>query len=288
MALPATQQPQGFLPESLREVLRVRAEGELGLPLLPDVACRVMAACEAEDSDLRELAELVTHDQALAAHMLRVANSIAYAGREPVLSLAQALARLGLSTVSDIAIAVAVKQRVFAVPGYEKRMREIWLHSTATACYAKEIAALLGRDLESAFLCGLLHDVGMPIAMQAVRDALRERGVGSLPAEFMEGAMDEFHAVFGTKLAQRWRLGPWISAAITHHHAPERAKFLREEVLVTALADVLAHWAAEPGNDEPGFSAQEPLVQELGLGGAELASLFVSRQRVLGTARAFL
>jgi len=268
--------------------LRSSADGELGLPLLSDIACRVTAVCQDPRGDLQGLADLVTHDQSLAAHVLRVANSAAYAPRGPILSLQQAIGRLGLSTVRDVAIAVALKERVFSVPGYQPHLRDLWLHSAATACYAKEASQLLRRNVEPAFLCGLLHDVGMPIVMQVVCDLAENRGIAPITTPVMEAAMLEFHCEFGAKIAQRWRLGPSISSAILHHHDPTRAKSLTDDVLVTALADALADWAMDARQDEEGFPRDQPLVQELNLSRDALSVLLRQRQHVLKVALAFL
>lgn len=276
-----------LVPSWLRDALRARLEGEIGLPVLSATACRVMAACQDEHSELRELAELVTHDQSLATHVLRVANSVGFAPKAPIQSLRQAIARLGLSTVSDIAIAVAIKQRVFTVPGHEARIRQLWLHSTACACFAKDIAQLLGGDQDSAFLGGLLHDVGMPIVMQAVCDLARERGTAPVSAAVMEEAMREFHCDFGTRVIQRWHLGPQVLSAIQHHHDPLGAQHFRDEVLTITLADELAYWAPDDAQDEEDFLLGRSLSRALEVSEDQFHSLLHSRNRILALARAF-
>jgi putative nucleotidyltransferase with HDIG domain len=275
---------RALLPEWLRSALEVRLEKKLELPVLPDTAARVLALCQDERSDLRELASLVQRDQTLAAHVLRVSNSVAYAPKQPIVTLQQALGRLGLSTVCDIAIAVAMKQRVFQVAGYEARMRELWRHSALAAGYAQEVARLLGRNPETAFLAGLLHDVGMPIVLSAALDASKEKKI--LPATRLEfeHAMLAFHCRYGTELARRWGLGPWVEAAIADHHDPFSARVLREDVTIIALADLLAEWAgAEDEAAEPELAvfAALPLRED------ERRSLIESRARVLDLASAF-
>ena len=64
-----------------------------------------MSLCSEETCDAARLAELITHDQALAGHVLGVSNSAAYAPKEPIVSLQQAVSRLGSDTVCEIAMA---------------------------------------------------------------------------------------------------------------------------------------------------------------------------------------
>jgi len=285
LASPA--EARALLPEWLRSALDQRLREKPELPVLPDTAVRVMTACRDEHSDLRELAQLVQRDQTLAAHVLRVANSVAYAPKTPIASLQQALGRLGLSTVSDIAIAVAMKQRVFAVPGHETRMRALWRHSAISAGYAQEVARLLGRNAEAAFLAGLLHDVGMPIVLAEALALYRQRKTLPGSRTELEQAMLAFHAEFGLELARRWSLGAWVEAAMCHHHEPAAARPGQEDVGLVALADLLADWADDeastPQELEPTLAALETPAVAPALRGR----LFDCRARVLDLARAF-
>jgi putative nucleotidyltransferase with HDIG domain len=247
---------------------------------MPATAARVIAACRDERSDAEELAALIERDPSLASHVLRVANSAGIAPRMPILSLPQAIGRVGLAAVSDVTLAVALRERVFAVPGHQARLRDLWRHSAATACYAKEISQLLSGDLESAFLCGLLHDVGMAITLQVVCDLEREGAVPRVSAAVAEAAMLEFHCEFGARMAQAWQLGPWLDAVIRHHHEPTSARFRPDEIAVIALADALAYWALDPGRTEADFHP-EARFAGLRLHEGALRSLLQRRQRVL-------
>ena len=174
------------------------------------------------------------------------------------------------------------------VPGYEARLRELWRHSAVSACYGREVAQLLRRDMESAFLCGLLHDVGMPIVMQLVCDLERERAFPPVTAPVMEAAMAEFHRELGARIADKWQLGPWIAAAILHHHDPSRASALKDEVQVTALADLLAYWCVDDGKDESDFPSVHPQLPTGLLREGDLLILLGKRGRVLALAEGFL
>jgi len=247
-----------------------------------------MAACQDERSDLQELADLITRDQSLAMHLLRVANSAAYAPREPIVSIQQALSRLGVMTVSEIVIAVSIKGRVFTVPGYQTRVRSLWMHSAAAGAYAKEVATLLRKDVESAFLCGLLHDVGMPIAMQVLCDLAKERGGSLVPPSIMEAAMMEFHTELGTQIAQNWKLGPWIASVIRYHHDFLKATAYQHEVLVTSLADDLAYWALDDRQEKKDFQVHLPQIAALNLTEQHVEALLAKRGRILEITEAFL
>src|SRR5258708_12287382 len=144
--------------------------GGLELPLLPEVAAEVVALTASEDSDTGRRAEVSRRDASMTAHGLRLANSPLYRPRSPIVSLQQALSRLGMSQIRQIALTVSCKQRVFRARGYEAEVHRTFRHSFATGLMAQEIAPARGWNAEEAFLPGLLHDVGRPVLLQAASD----------------------------------------------------------------------------------------------------------------------
>ena len=162
---------QAALPTNLCEHLETRiASGALELPILPHVASQVLAMSTSDESNARSLAELLHRDQAIAAHVLRVANSPLYRPQVPIVSLQQAISRLGLTTLREIVITVSMQSRMFNVPSYATEARALWQHAAYTAAYASNIARRCRRNAESAFLGGLLHDVSKPVLLLALAD----------------------------------------------------------------------------------------------------------------------
>ena len=84
------------------------SEGELDVPLLPGVLVDIMALVDDPDADVRRLADLVHRDPGLAAHVLRVANSPVFSARGGVVSLQQAVSRLGFRLLGEIAMSAVV------------------------------------------------------------------------------------------------------------------------------------------------------------------------------------
>src|SRR4029077_2368798 len=146
------------------------ATGELSLPMLPRVASQVVALVGSPTTDANRLSELIHRDPALAGQVLRIANSPAYMPRMPIVSLQQAVSRLGLNAVTEIAFAASVQSGVFRVPGWEPMLNQLWRHALASGAFAKEVARTRRLNVESAFLCGLLHAVGKPALLQVITD----------------------------------------------------------------------------------------------------------------------
>jgi putative nucleotidyltransferase with HDIG domain len=274
------------LPQAVRALIEARLQGELELPFLPQTSSQVLSLCNEQSCDARKLSDLIQRDPSLAGHVLKVANSAAYAPTEPIHSLLQAVSRLGMVVVCEISVAVSLRGRVFEVPGFQPRVRAIWAHSAATAVYAKEVARLLRRNVEGAFLCGLLHDVGKPIVLQELVDISRERTTKPVPSAIGEAAMDEYHLAIGARLVEFWKLAPWMAEVVRFHHDPEAAPQYAEEARITRLADLLAHWAL--GKLDPAELATETqLLSNLNLYPEDLEKLKGMRAQVIQVAEAF-
>ena len=215
------------------------ATGKLDIPLLHAVAYQVLSVSSSGDTDAEKVAELIHRDQALATHVLRIANSAAYLPREPIISLQQAIARLGLSTLRNIVIAVSVRARVFSFGAFESYARMLWRHSFATALFAREVARRAQLDGEAAFMAGLLHDIGKPVVLKVIAD-LGEQYVDVLGPTLLRQVLEEHHLDVGRKLAENWKLPQMVMHAIMFHHDWEAAQDSRDLVMAVALADGLA------------------------------------------------
>jgi HD-like signal output (HDOD) protein len=268
--------------ERLRELLVRRLdEKRFVLPLLPATASRVVQSCSDDGGDARELAALVQADVSLAANVLRIANSAVYAAREPIVSLPQAISRLGLATLCSIALSAAVKTEVFRVAGWEAWLGALWTHSTRAGAWAKEIARARRKNVEGAFLGGLMHDVGRALILREASELARREGVPLSPEE-VEAWTDALHARVGADLLETWALPAWAVAAVREHHACLTDPSAGEDAFTVALADALAH--ALPGGEPTPEVREElerhPALRPLGIYADELDALLERRPEV--------
>ena len=269
-------------------MLRERIESNLELPLQSQTTAEVLALSTSDGCDAQGLSDLIQRDQSLAGHVLGIANSAAYAPVEPIVSLQQAVSRLGVDVIVEIALAISLKGKVFDVPGYDSLIREMWIHATASAVYAKEIARVMRSNVEGAFMCALLHDVGRPLVLQNLVDLVRSQTDQSIPAKIIEAAMNEFHECVGDKMVTHWALPEWMANVVAHHHNYAEEGENREAALIVDLADALATWALDEGAGEGEFNSSMEALNELNLYSDELRILMDLREQILEGAEAFL
>jgi putative nucleotidyltransferase with HDIG domain len=276
---------QAALPTHLCEHLETRiASGALELPILPHVASQVLAMSASDDTNARSLAELLHHDQAIAAHVLRVANTPLYRPRVPLVSLQQAISRLGLATLREIVITVSMQSRMFNVPRYAREARALWQHAVYTAAYAREIARRCRRNVEGAFLGGLLHDVSKPVLLLALAD-LQAQWQEPLPPAVVTTAMDVYHTQVGAVLASAWALPPEVCASLVYHHDYSAAPAHPEAAMVTCLADRVAYALVQPDVAREHL-CHDPLWTQLNLYPDDVAALLREQQTIVQFAEA--
>lgn len=213
-------------------------EREVELPPMPATAAQVMQLCQLEDTDAAKLSSVIHGDQTIASNVLRVANSVAYIGQVPCSSLQQAVSRLGMQSITEIALAVSVRSRMFANEACADMLSELWQHSVLTGFFTKEIARMRRRNVEIAFLCGLLHDVGKALLLNNVDKA---GGSTSMPVADLHHAVHEHHVAAGVLLAEQWKLPDQVKESIACHHNLGEAQNFADMSMMVCLADQLSH-----------------------------------------------
>lgn len=270
---------------------RVAAD-ELDIPLFPEAARKVLDACESDDGDVRQLAEIVRRDPTLSAQFLRLANSPAFGARTAIVSLPQALTRLGTTQTRQIAWLVTCESGVFACNARRGAAQRLRLQSVATALWAQEIARLKRMNVEEAFLCGLLGNVAMPALWQLAAD-IETTATSKYLASEVDAQLERVHDAVGADIAHRWGLPTRVVSAIRHHHASAEAvaasgagPSLAGVVTAVQLADSLASAVIDgDATDLAGLQAH-PSIAALSLYGQELDDLLARREIVLEAMRA--
>jgi putative nucleotidyltransferase with HDIG domain len=263
--------------DTLRDRLKERIDaGALELPLLPEVASEVIALTSTQNSDSRRLAEVIRRDASMSAHVLKLANSPLYRPRSPIVSLQQALSRLGMTQIRQIALTVSCKQRVFRARGYEAEVHRAFRHCFAAALLAQELARVRRWNVEEAFLAGLLHDVGRPILLQAVADI--QSSQRPVDRRVVLAVVGELHSLVGVTLARKWSLPVRVAETIGCHHDPLSAGAVAQLAMLTSFADDLSHVVLEPNAEDEAALKEHPMLPHLNLYPEELATLLAFRE----------
>ena len=114
------------------------------LPSLPAVAVQVLRLCQRDDVDLAQIANVIVHDPALSAKMLRLLSSPTYGLRQTVRTVPHALALLGLNAVRTLALSFSLAAEVRRKSQSEVTLALYWKRSVMSAVAARELAVAAG------------------------------------------------------------------------------------------------------------------------------------------------
>jgi len=239
-----------FIGREVEAILGKLVEDKrVDVPMLPEVASQVLSLSNDPDSDAAQLAKLIQSDQALAGHVMRIANSAAYTPNASMISLQQAIARLGLSLITDIAIAASLNTKLFKAPKFSKRIAEIWAHAVCTAVWGKEVARISQRNVEASFLCGLLHSIGRPAILQVIHDVTTklDQEIELEEAYYLE---ERFHVAFGAVIVQKWGMPIIVQESVQFYQQYQQANSTSEQAMVVNGASKLARGMQTPDGAE--------------------------------------
>jgi HD-like signal output (HDOD) protein len=255
---------------------RCLAGEELAVPMLPEVAVRVVRTGPKNSTNAHQLADIINADPALTMYVLRVAASAAKRPASPIVSLPHAVAWLGFDEVANIAFTLALQGKMLDVKGQQHKARRLWRHSLASALWARQLAHMLGEETGMCYLCGLLHNIGKVVTLGAVHD-LAQRAGKKLAGEEYDRLIETFHRHIGARVITAWALPPPVLTVTSQweaYHSAGTARFESNVVHVAhALADFTLHDSTQLARD---LLVTDPAYRDLGLSAADGAPLFDS------------
>ena len=228
------------LPQRLDAQMEARiGAGQLVIPVLPAVASTVLGMIDDPDAEIARLAHTIQHDPAIAAHVMRIANSASLRGGAPIVSLQQAITRLGMRSIADIALAACMGPKLFNASRHGALLERIWSESLATALWSREIARTLRRNVEVAFLSGLMHQIGKPVLLQALQEMLPGQGE-QLEESLLLALLERHAAAAGLAVATHWGLPEPVAETIAHLGDFSRSARAPDLVAMVSVARAIA------------------------------------------------
>ena len=208
-------------PEKARRVIQLAGD----LLALPHAASAVIRITNDENSCIGDLVEPIQSDPAIAAAVLRRANSAIYGSSKRITDVKEAVVRFGMKETTVLALTFSVfnmfskEEKSF---GFNRT--HYWAHSVSTGIASRLLASAAGsRTPSEAFLAGLLHDIGKIVLDDYLNREYRklvrvtaQQGTRLLEEELATFEMD--HTGMGQSVARKWRLSEQVIHAISHHH----------------------------------------------------------------------
>jgi HD-like signal output (HDOD) protein len=193
------------------------------LPVVPDVAARLIATFNQDEVDIGQIAAEVERDPAMAARLLRQANSSFFRLVRPVHSVRDAVMVLGLSKTRSLVLVAAMQERFDSIKGVD--LDAFWRYSFAAATVARLICTTRRLDENVAYTAALLHGVGelvmhmgMPEVMLSIDRATPMLALNRTGEQYR--TLGYSYAEAGAALTRHWHLPKLLVQAVEQHANP--------------------------------------------------------------------
>lgn len=192
------------------------------LPTIPKVVQELIDSFNQDDVDIGQIARKIAMDQVITAKVLRLANSAHYGAARQIGSVDDAVVVLGFNTLRTLVVASGVTGAFVATPGFDRQ--KFWKHSLQVASIAKWLSKPSKFSGETAFTCGLIHNIGemlihivAPTEAAAI-DKMVQAGANRVNMEDNQIGFD--FIMVGEELARRWNFPQEIQQAIKYQTRP--------------------------------------------------------------------
>lgn len=265
-----------------QELDRARDDGPartLVIPPCPELLTRLQDAMAHDDPDWSEVADIANADVAMAASLVRAANSPLYARNEPVLGVSEAMNLLGLRQCAALLTQFLTAR---ALPLNHPALEHFWEGSTRRAVAMGHVARhLYGPTPDLAYTCGLFCEVGIPILLQGMRGyagtlAEAHARIDQSFTATEQAAHRTDHTIVGALVARAWRLPEALKHAIRLHHEAEVIEdkgvdaTVRDLIALTFVADHLVARHEHRPDSQPWQQHGARCLQHLHIGEPEL------------------
>ena len=222
-------------------------KGVIKLVSLPEIFIRVNQIMEDPKHDAKQLGDIISHDPALTARILRIVNSAYYALAVKIELVSRAVSVIGEQDLRNLILATSAVDVFKRMPNQLVDIDLFWRHSVHTGI----VARLLSRQCnilhgERLFVAGLLHDIGKlvlyyketELSQQVLLHASENNGAVFLSEQEIIGYT---HADVGGALIDAWQLADTLKEVVTYHHYPLKAKKYIMEASLVHIADCVVN-----------------------------------------------
>jgi HD-like signal output (HDOD) protein len=215
---------------------------------------RIEAELRSGSTSARQLARLIDGSPALAARVLRMANSGFYAPQEPVVSLARAVAMLGDTVLRQLVLTSLIASRRAGSRSARQAfaIARLMADAVRAAVVSRELAQMArAHDADTAFAAGLLHDLGHVYLVDEVGEPYGQYLVSGAGADTALATEYELagttHQDVGAVFAYEWNLPDVVAHVLWDHHRSQPG------TLSSAVhaADLIVRDLSHPTTTEP-------------------------------------
>lgn len=259
--------------------------GESHLPVFDQTALRVQQEITAADPDHDRIVEIISGDQTLAGEVLRKANSAFFQGLHNVVTIKEAIIRIGIDEIVKLVLLITQKRQFQSRDKFVNTLMEmLWRHSQQVAFGAKWIADHCNffQLSNEAFFAGLLHDIGKLLILTIISKIKQEGKIDFQPTEsLISEVMNGEHTTQGYSLLKSWNI-PEVYCVVARDHHMENFEANNFMMPIVRLADLACNKMGYGLNLDPSVDLSATTEATLlGLSEIDIARLEIELEDIL-------
>ncbi|MBW2411111.1 MAG: HDOD domain-containing protein [Deltaproteobacteria bacterium] len=214
---------------------------------IPPIATQILALAEDMNSSMSEIADLITHDPAITANVLRMCNSAYFGMRRTVESVNDAITLLGLDHIIELVLMDSISHNFGSEhDGYGLGEGELWRHAVLSSYVANTLIEARGGGVRKhlVFTAALVKDIGklvlgrfVAFSFEKINILVNSKGYSFAEAEKEIIGMN--HEELGALMGQRWRFSEKLIYMIRNHHLSDPSARQDAETAMVYLADTV-------------------------------------------------
>ncbi len=195
------------------------------LPTLPSVAVKLLELAKNPETEIRQVIDAIKADPAIAAKILKSANSTYFGFKSEIRAIERAVPLLGTTVSTTLALSFSLNDDAMCSGPVAEHYKAYWMQSVVQASAAERLGQRINPAAAAEFfLAGLLMDLGRLALMKAAAREylpfLDQCAESPQPLEEAETAqLGVNHATVGAQLMESWKLPDALVQAVRHHHA---------------------------------------------------------------------
>lgn len=227
----------GSVKDILQSFVQKFKAGKVDLPVLSKVVQEIQKVMSNPSTTINEVAKVIEKDAVISVRLIAVANSPMYRGTEKIVTVKQAIPRLGVKETQSIVSAIANKSLYQARDiRFKVLMEKLWLHSLSTAYGARGIAKRVApADTEIMFFMGLIHDIGKVLLFKILGESSSPKDMNDVIEN-----VQEIHTSFGGTILRKWGFTENYVRIALLHEGPRFSDATDKDILIVNLANAIS------------------------------------------------
>lgn len=178
--------------------------------VLSDSFIRIKELIDDESSTIDDIASVILLDPALAATILKLANSSFFNYPGKIDTISKAVLVLGITEVYNLVIAFFTSQAFKDINADQDYLDDFWCKSVDCALIVRYVGAKLNIDnAEKLFIIGLLYNLGELVLQQLAPEKVATANsftTGELPWNKQKQVFGFTYGECGAELLKQWQL----------------------------------------------------------------------------------